>query len=183
MSLFSLKKTSSENIRPISREDAISQLMLFLEYYHVDLVEMATKNANNKKISANEELARLRNEPTLPGLPAIELRRGAGAYICGEESAMIESIEGKRGLPRLKPPYPVTHGLFAMPTAVNNVETLSMAAWILGNGVENYCSVGDPASPGKGSRRSCSALRCPCRTRSPSGSASAPRSAGCTATA
>jgi NADH-quinone oxidoreductase subunit F len=78
----------------------------------------------------------------------VELRSGAGAYICGEETALLESIEGKRGLPRLKPPYPVTHGLFAMPTAVNNVETLSMAAWILGNGVENYCSVGDPASPG-----------------------------------
>jgi len=57
MSLFSLKKQSSENIRPIDRADAISQLMIFLEYYHVDLVEMATKNSNNKKISANEELA------------------------------------------------------------------------------------------------------------------------------
>ena len=78
----------------------------------------------------------------------VELRSGAGAYICGEETALLESIEGKRGLPRLKPPYPVTHGLFGMPTAVNNVETLAMAAWILGHGVEDYCSVGDPDSPG-----------------------------------
>jgi NADH-quinone oxidoreductase subunit F len=78
----------------------------------------------------------------------VELRSGAGAYICGEETALLESIEGKRGLPRLKPPYPVTHGLFGMPTAINNVETLSMAAWILGHGVEDYRSVGDPDSPG-----------------------------------
>ena len=54
----------------------------------------------------------------------IELRRGAGAYICGEESAMIESIEGKRGLPRHKPPYPSERGLFGLPTLTHNVETL-----------------------------------------------------------
>jgi NADH-quinone oxidoreductase subunit F len=78
----------------------------------------------------------------------VELRSGAGAYICGEETALLESIEGKRGLPRLKPPYPVTHGLFGMPTAINNVETLCMAAWILGHGVEDHRSVGVPDSPG-----------------------------------
>ena len=78
----------------------------------------------------------------------VELRSGAGAYICGEETALLESIEGKRGLPRLKPPYPVTHGLFGMPTAINNVETLCMAAWILGNGVESFRSVGSAESPG-----------------------------------
>ena len=53
----------------------------------------------------------------------IELRRGAGAYICGEETALFNSIEGKRGEPRNKPPFPVTHGLFGKPTAINNVET------------------------------------------------------------
>ena len=78
----------------------------------------------------------------------VELRSGAGAYICGEETALLESIEGKRGLPRLKPPYPVTHGLFGMPTAINNVETLCMAAWIVGNGVESFRSVGTTESPG-----------------------------------
>jgi formate dehydrogenase len=57
-------------------------------------------------------------------LPEIELRRGAGAYICGEESAMLESLEGKRGLPRHKPPYPSQVGLFGRPTLINNVETL-----------------------------------------------------------
>ncbi|MBN8510644.1 MAG: SLBB domain-containing protein, partial [Burkholderiales bacterium] len=70
------------------------------------------------------ELARLRADPPWPGMPAIELRRGAGAYICGEESAMIESIEGKRGLPRLRPPYVAQVGLFGRPTLEHNFETL-----------------------------------------------------------
>jgi formate dehydrogenase len=59
-----------------------------------------------------------------PGGPALHLRRGAGAYICGEESSLLESIEGKRGLPRHKPPYPFQVGLFGVPTLINNVETL-----------------------------------------------------------
>jgi formate dehydrogenase len=69
------------------------------------------------------ELARLQAEPPCP-LPRIELRRGAGAYICGEESAMIESIEGKRGQPRLRPPYIAEVGLFGRPTLAHNFETL-----------------------------------------------------------
>ncbi|MDO8420088.1 MAG: NADH-ubiquinone oxidoreductase-F iron-sulfur binding region domain-containing protein, partial [Rubrivivax sp.] len=73
------------------------------------------------------ELARLRADPPVAGLPPIDLRRGAGAYICGEESAMIESIEGKRGLPRLRPPYVAERGLFGRPTLVHNLETL---AWV-----------------------------------------------------
>ena len=59
-----------------------------------------------------------------PGLPRIHMRRGAGAYICGEESSMLESIEGKRGIPRHKPPFPYQVGLFGRPTLINNVETL-----------------------------------------------------------
>jgi NADH-quinone oxidoreductase subunit F len=78
----------------------------------------------------------------------IEMRSGAGAYICGEETALFESIEGKRGFPRLKPPYPTTHGLFGKPTTINNVETLCAGAWILANGAEAYRSVGTPNSPG-----------------------------------
>jgi len=70
------------------------------------------------------ELASIRANPPVPGLPLIELRRGAGAYICGEESAMIESIEGKRGLPRLRPPYVAQVGLFGRPTLEHNFETL-----------------------------------------------------------
>ena len=70
------------------------------------------------------ELDKLRAAPPVPNLPRIELRRGAGAYICGEESAMIESIEGKRGLPRLRPPYVAQVGLFGRPTLEHNFETL-----------------------------------------------------------
>jgi formate dehydrogenase len=70
-----------------------------------------------------DELARLQAAGLGP-LPRIELRRGAGAYVCGEESAMIESIEGKRGLPRLRPPYVAERGLFGRPTLVHNLETL-----------------------------------------------------------
>jgi len=78
----------------------------------------------------------------------IELRSGAGAYICGEETALFESIEGKRGFPRLKPPYPTTHGLLGLPTAINNVETLAAAAWIIAHGADAYRAVGTTDSPG-----------------------------------
>jgi NADH-quinone oxidoreductase subunit F len=78
----------------------------------------------------------------------VEIHSGAGAYICGEETALFESIEGKRGLPRLKPPYPTTHGLFGKPTMINNVETFADTTWILANGVEAYRSIGTQDSPG-----------------------------------
>ena len=70
------------------------------------------------------ELDKLRSAPPIAGMPEIILRRGAGAYICGEESAMIESIEGKRGMPRLRPPYVAQVGLFGRPTLEHNFETL-----------------------------------------------------------
>ncbi len=79
-----------------------------------------------------EELAKA--QAALPGLPRIELRRGAGAYICGEESAMIESIEGKRGWPRLRPPYVAEVGLFGRPTLEHNFETLYWVREIVENG-------------------------------------------------
>ncbi|MFO1304242.1 MAG: NAD(P)H-dependent oxidoreductase subunit E [Burkholderiales bacterium] len=87
------------------------------------------------------ELDALRADPPCP-LPAIHLRRGAGAYICGEESAMIESIEGRRGMPRLRPPYVAQVGLFGRPTLEHNMETLFWvrdilqkgAAWFAGQG-------------------------------------------------
>jgi NADH-quinone oxidoreductase subunit F len=78
----------------------------------------------------------------------VELRRGAGAYICGEETALFESIEGKRGFPRIKPPFPTTHGLFGKPTAVNNVETLCNVPYIIEHGVEQYRRLGTEKSPG-----------------------------------
>ena len=78
----------------------------------------------------------------------VELRRGAGAYICGEETALMESIAGFRGEPRNKPPFPSTHGLFGEPTAVNNPETLLNALHIVEHGAADYRSVGTEQSPG-----------------------------------
>src|SRR5207302_10816662 len=72
----------------------------------------------------------------------IEIRRGAGAYICGEETAMLNSIEGKRGEPRNKPPFPVQVGLFGKPTAINNVETLVNLLPILSGGGPAYSTIG-----------------------------------------
>jgi NADH:ubiquinone oxidoreductase subunit F (NADH-binding)/NADH:ubiquinone oxidoreductase subunit E len=88
------------------------------------------------------ELARLRLDPLMAGMPEIELRRGAGAYICGEESAMIESIEGKRGMPRLRPPYVAQVGLFGRPTLEHNFETLYWVRDILEKGGEWFASHG-----------------------------------------
>ena len=68
----------------------------------------------------------------------IKFRSGAGAYVCGEETALFESIEGKRGEPRFRPPFPSIHGLFGKPTMLNNVETLANIAPILLNGAEWY---------------------------------------------
>ncbi len=78
----------------------------------------------------------------------IEIRRGAGAYICGEETALFEAIEGKRGFPRMKPPYPTDFGLFGEPTAANNVETLCVAPLILTRGAEWFKGIGTEGSAG-----------------------------------
>jgi len=78
----------------------------------------------------------------------IELRRGAGAYICGEETALMESLAGFRGEPRNKPPFPSTHGLFGEPTAVNNPETLLNALFIVAQGSDTFRLAGTEKSPG-----------------------------------
>jgi formate dehydrogenase len=88
-----------------------------------------------------KEIARLKADPPC-ALPLIELRRGAGAYICGEESAMIESIEGKRGEPRLRPPYVAQVGLFGYPTLEHNFETLYWVRDILTRGGEWFAGFG-----------------------------------------
>lgn len=78
----------------------------------------------------------------------IEIRVGAGAYICGEETALFESIEGKRGFPRVKPPFPTTNGLFDKPTVINNVETLCNVPLIISKGALKYRKIGTEKSPG-----------------------------------
>jgi len=109
----------------------------------------------------SRELQALAADPPCP-MPRIELRRGAGAYICGEESAMIESIEGKRGMPRLRPPYVAQVGLFGRPTLEHNMETLHWvrdilekgAAWFAGQGrrerkgLRSFSVSGRVAKPG-----------------------------------
>ena len=100
----------------------------------------------------------------------IEIRRGAGAYICGEETALFNSIEGKRGEPRNKPPFPVQVGLFGQPTVVNNVETLVNVLAILRRAARPTPAIGTERLDGA---RSCSACRATSRarasTRSPFG--------------
>ena len=77
------------------------------------------------------------------------LHRGAGAYICGEETALLESLEGRRGQPRTKPPFPAIAGLYASPTAVNNVESITTATSVLElGGAEAYATLGVPNSTG-----------------------------------
>ena len=78
----------------------------------------------------------------------IEVRMGAGAYVCGEETALIESLEGKRGEPRFRPPYPPVSGLWQKPTIVNNVETFANIAPILEKGSAWFAGIGAPNFPG-----------------------------------
>ena len=94
------------------------------------------------------ELAALQQQPPCP-LPPIHLRRGAGAYICGEESAMLESIEGKRGMPRLRPPYVAQTGLFNRPTLEQNMETLHWVRDIVEKGPEWFTSQGRRGRKGR----------------------------------
>jgi NADH-quinone oxidoreductase subunit F len=78
----------------------------------------------------------------------IYVHRGAGAYICGEETGLLESLEGRKGQPRIKPPYPASRGLFGCPTIVNNVKTIASVPWIISNGGRGYASIGTRESSG-----------------------------------
>ncbi|MDB5808218.1 MAG: hypothetical protein JWN94_340 [Betaproteobacteria bacterium] len=93
------------------------------------------------RVILEKEIAALQKNPPCP-LPPIHLRRGAGAYICGEESAMIESIEGKRGMPRLRPPYVAQVGLFGLPTLEHNMETLFWIRDIIEKGADWFAGHG-----------------------------------------
>lgn len=90
-----------------------------------------------------QEIAKLTQSGLCTGI-TIHLRRGAGAYICGEETALLESLEGKRGLPRIKPPFPAQQGLFGRPTLIHNVETLYRVREILAFGAEQFLRRGCP---------------------------------------
>jgi NADH-quinone oxidoreductase subunit F len=73
---------------------------------------------------------------------------GFGAYICGEETALLESLEGKKGQPRFKPPFPASYGLYGKPTTINNTETFAAVPWIIRHGGEAYLEVGKPNNGG-----------------------------------
>lgn len=95
-----------------------------------------------------QQLAELREEGLLGKRFDIRIQSGAGSYVCGDESALIESCEGKRGTPRLKPPFPVEHGFLGKPTAVNNVETFAAAARIMERGAHWFAAMGTSESKG-----------------------------------
>ena len=101
--------------------------------YVVDILNQAIAQAKEKGILGDFD---------------IEVRMGAGAYVCGEESALIESIEGHRGSPRFKPPYPPAEGLWQKPTIVNNVETFANIPIIIEKGSEWYAGIGAKSYPG-----------------------------------
>ena len=94
------------------------------------------------------EAIRQANERRLLGGLRLEVREGAGAYVCGEETALIQSLEGGRGIPRLRPPYPVERGFRGQPTVINNVETLACVPWIIRHGAAAFAALGTPGSPG-----------------------------------
>ncbi|OGI32835.1 MAG: hypothetical protein A2489_01835 [Candidatus Moranbacteria bacterium RIFOXYC12_FULL_36_13] len=106
-----------------------------------EILEVALLQAKKKKFWGNKILE---SDYSLK----IEIYSGAGAYICGEETALINSIEGNRGEPKLRPPYPTGCGLFGRPTAINNAETISNIPWIILNGGEKYSKIGSKNSPG-----------------------------------
>src|SRR2546423_2503222 len=93
-------------------------------------------------------LEEIKDRSDILGGVTILVHRGAGAYICGEETALLESLEGKRGQPRTKPPFPAVSGLYASPTVVNNVETMATVAPIVELGGAEYAKLGVPNSTG-----------------------------------
>jgi NADH-quinone oxidoreductase subunit F len=112
------------------------------EYFKwIELLQIAINDAYKKGYIGNNILG--------TGFSTnIYIHRGAGAYICGEESALMNSIEGKRGYPRVKPPFPAANGLWGNPTTINNIETISNIPEIIKNGSDWFAKIGEPKHPG-----------------------------------
>ncbi|MBG81503.1 MAG: NADH-quinone oxidoreductase subunit NuoF [Phycisphaerae bacterium] len=116
------------------------------EYHHqAEVMEAAIQEAYDAKIFGSQGLM----DGTVKHSVDCYLHRGAGAYICGEETGLLEAIEGKRGWPRIKPPFPAVKGLFGRPTIVNNVETLAAIPPILQRGTDWWKSIGVESSIGQ----------------------------------
>lgn len=112
------------------------------EYYKWQLMlEQAIKDAYEKNFAGKNIMGSKFSAD-------IYTHRGAGAYICGEESALMNSLEGKRGYPRVRPPFPANYGLWGCPTTINNIETLANVPAIINNGGEWYSKIGEPKHPG-----------------------------------
>lgn len=112
------------------------------EYYHwQQLLQIAVDDAYSENLIGKNILGSNFSAN-------IFLHRGAGAYICGEESALMNSIEGLRGYPRVKPPFPAAYGLWGYPTTINNIETLANIPAIIQNGGEWFSRIGEPKHPG-----------------------------------
>jgi NADH-quinone oxidoreductase subunit F len=94
------------------------------------------------------EAIRQAEERGLLGALRLQVREGAGAFVCGEETALIQSLEGQRGMPRLRPPYPAERGFRGRPTLINNVETLACVPWIVRRGAEAFAALGTAGSKG-----------------------------------
>ena len=122
----------------------ISRAFIYIrgEYSHqADILEAAIAEARRPGYLGERILD---SDHTL----SLVLHRGAGAYICGEETALLDSLEGKRGNPRLKPPFPAIEGLYHGPTLINNVETLATVPYIIQMGGEEYAKLGTESSTG-----------------------------------
>ena len=138
-------------------------LLMAQEGRDKDEIQKAVLNINQDQLEIDKRLESYRRsllihayEQKLIGQNAcgsgwkfdVFLHRGAGAYICGEETALLESIEGKKGQPRLKPPFPALIGLYGCPTIVNNVETIAVVPTILRRGGKWFASLGRPKNTG-----------------------------------
>ena len=120
------------------------------EYHHqAKVLENAIKEAYDHGIFGEKGLMNQSSNASGDAFVAdCYVHRGAGAYICGEETALLEGIEGKRGWPRIKPPFPAIKGLFGRPTIINNVETLAHLPWIMTAGAKAFCELGVESSIG-----------------------------------
>ena len=114
--------------------------------YHLqrEVFEQAIREAWDKGVfGENSRMGKINDR-----WPRLFLQRGAGAYICGEETALLESLEGKRGWPRIKPPFPAVAGAFGRPTIINNVETLAAVPFIMESGADAFKALGVPRPEG-----------------------------------
>jgi NADH-quinone oxidoreductase subunit F len=117
-------------------------------YIYIRGEYVAERHALQRAVDEAYE-ARLIGKDNIHGYPfELYVHHGAGAYICGEETALLESMEGKKGMPRLKPPFPANMGLYGCPTTVNNVESIAVAGTILRRGASWFAGIGRPNNVG-----------------------------------